>query len=160
MASHSRTLDNWFERLATELFQTERSAMAHPLKEAERLTGTPPAQPMLQISAHAEASLRTLSTLLPEHVSGESLGEAFSLLREWGGDRALTLEMSYRGTMLGVTHGLDLVRLFRPIAARHGHDTLSQFLDRWLEERSLLLEACRREVRWFVDHPEVACDKP
>ena len=158
MSDTTPVTQRWFERLTPELFQTERSAIEHPKKEAERLGDVPPSAAMLAVSAHAERALTHLKKAMPETSSaGEQAGRLFSMLRDTFADRTLTHERSYRGTMLGMQHGIDLMRTMAPLAAQLGHEELSEFMEAWIAERTTLLERCQRVgAAWFNDHPEVA----
>ncbi len=111
--------------LVRELFQTERSAMIHPRIEAERLGDVPPAHAMRAVSTHAEAALAEIRPLLRERglpisAGGSTVGEAFSALRDHLADYLLSTERSYRGTLLGMRHGVDLVELLQYVATVEG----------------------------------------
>lgn len=149
--------------LMRELFQTETSAERHPRVEAERLGDTPPARAMLAVSSHAERVLRELPSIaeacnLPNSDGGKLVGLSFSLQREKLADMLLNIEKSYRGTVLGMRHGVDLVELLRNVARVEGHPSLQSFCERWLDERKPLVEQCANELRWFAEHPERASE--
>lgn len=156
MSSHLSPARTWFDRLLHEFFQTERSAMEHPRKEAERLGDTPPAHAMLAVAAHAEESLERFKALVNKKSLGEQTGKLFSILREGVGDRPLTSERSYRGTLLGMAHGLDLGTVAHELARGLGEAALADFFASWLAQRQELVQACRAELSWFVEHPERA----
>jgi hypothetical protein len=141
--------------LFRELFQTEQSAVSHPKVEAERLGDVPPARAMLAVSAHAEAVLPELKALATERgmvavEGGKSVGSAFSILRDSVGDLLLSHEKSYRGTILGMRHGIDLVELIQYIAAEQGDSVLAAWCALWLEQRRALVEGTARELSWFA----------
>ncbi|WP_437599828.1 hypothetical protein WMF28_44100 [Sorangium sp. So ce590] len=144
--------------LVRELFQTERSAKAHPLVEAQRLGDVPPAHALRAISAHAEAVLSELPSLLgerglPVSVGGSAVGQAFSVLRNHIADHLLSTEKSYRGTLLGMRHGVDLVELIQYVAAAEGDTLLAAWCARWLSTRRPLVEAAACELAWFAARP-------
>ncbi|WP_437577437.1 hypothetical protein [Sorangium sp. So ce887] len=144
--------------LVRELFQTERSAKAHPLVEAERLGDVPPAHALRAISAHADAVLSELPSLfgergLPVSVGGSAVGQAFSVLRDHIADQLLSAERSYRGTLLGMRHGVDLVELIQYVAAAEGDTLLAAWCGRWLSTRRPLVEAAASELAWFAARP-------
>ncbi|MGK3968043.1 hypothetical protein WMF38_28245 [Sorangium sp. So ce118] len=144
--------------LARELFQTEHSARTHPLVEAERLGDVPPAQAMRAVSAHAEAVLAELPSLmaergLPVSAGGSAVGEAFSVLRDHLADHLLSTEKSYRGTLLGMRHGIDLVELIQYVATAEGDTLLAAWCARWLSARRPLVEAAVGELAWFAARP-------
>lgn len=152
---------DFLETLVHELFQTEQSAKSHPLVESERLGDVPPGHAMRAVSVQAEAVLAELPGLmksrgLPVSEGGLGLGKVFSLVRDKIADQVLSYEKSYRGTLLGMHHGLDVVTLFKYVAAANGDEALAQWCDRWIERRRPLVEAAVRELSWFAAHPELA----
>jgi hypothetical protein len=143
-----------------ELFQTERSAERHPLVEAERLGDVPPAMPMRLVSAHATNSLATLEGLARSRghgaaTAGRAVGDFFSEMRQKLADLTLTQEMSYRGTLLGIRHGIDLVTLVHYAAAQVDPELHAWTLE-WIDERTRLVETATRELAWFAANPELA----
>lgn len=142
-----------------ELFQTERSAERHPEVEADRLGDVPPSIPMRLVSAHATRALATLETLAAERgfdvaSAGKGVGEMFSQVREKMADLVLTNQVSYRGTLIGIRHGIDLVRLVH--RAAEDDAALRAWATEWLDERSYLASSVEKELAWFADNPDVA----
>lgn len=151
-----------FEKLGFELFQTEESALEHCAREAARLTGTPLASPLLQVAGHAKAGLASLPGSLrarPRLKLGKALGGLLSVLRQAVVDRMIDRERSYRGTLLGMRHGVDLVRTLLPVAERTGDTELVHWCERWLMARVPLVEDCAAQLDWFAAHPELACER-
>jgi hypothetical protein len=153
------THQDLLSRLIVEAFQTEESAKEHPRKEADRLGDCPPAARMREIAAHAEVSLVELSGMADElgykkQGVGAAIGKTFSMVREAVTDRVMSQEKNYRGTLLGLQHGVDLMTLIEAAARRAGeqHATLAQWCGRWIEARRGLVEAARREIPWFAAH--------
>lgn len=149
------------DTLFGEVFQTERSAARHCAIEAERLAGEPPAAPMRAVAEHAERA----EVALHEHARrrgtqesalGKAVGTAFSVMRDDLADLMLTTEKSYRGTLLGMRHGVDLITLFAEAATSENDAALAAWARQWLRERSELIDACARELTWFARHPERA----
>lgn len=143
-----------------ELFQTERSAERHGQVEAERFGDAPPASPLLLVSAHATHALAELDLLAQARgheaaQGGQVVGQFFSEVRQKIADLALTREMSYRGTLLGIRHGIDLVALVHHASAESDPE-LHEWTRTWLEERTRLVEAAARELAWFARNPDVA----
>jgi hypothetical protein len=149
------------DQLSHELWQTETSASQHNRREAERLGDTPPARALLAVAAHADTALKTLPTLslepltLPNRVS-MAVGKVFSEVRDTFADKLLTSERSYRGTLLGMRHGVDVVKSLLANAQRTEQSDLIAFLQRWLSERQPLVAAVEGELDWFAAHPEQA----
>jgi len=150
-----------FKRLGHELFQTETSAALHCRREADRLGAAPPAQALRAVANHAQDVLRELPALsaltsVPESNAGSMVGRIFSELRDKLADRIIDSERSYRGTLLGARHGIDLVRLILFAAEQHGDATLKAFCATWLERRAELVEGVADELQWFARNPEAA----
>jgi len=99
-------------------------------------------------------------TSLPESKAGAMVGRIFSELRDKVADRVIDSERSYRGTLLGARHGIDLVRLILFAAEQHGDDTLRAFCAAWLERRAELVERVADELQWFARNPEAATALP
>lgn len=143
----------------SELFQTERSAERHPAVEAERLGDIPPATPLRLVSAHATNALARLKLLAEARgyeadELGRGVGGVLSQWREKAADLLLTNETSYRGTLAGIRHGVDLMSLVHHAAETD--EELRAFTTEWLEERRQLATAAERELRWFARNPAVA----
>jgi hypothetical protein len=148
-------------RLFVELFQHEESACKHPRVESERLDGVPPGQAMRAAAAHAEAMKPELERLaqsegLETTSLGTRIGDAFSALRKVAFDPLLDREKSYRTTLIGLYHGVDVARLLRSTARAEGRDRIVAFCDAWLTERSLLVGDAARQLEWFGENPRVA----
>ncbi len=154
--------DELVRTLMPEFFQTERSASRHTRVEAGRLGDTPPAEALYAVARHADRAIEGLAELgaalhLPGRMAGQAVGTTFSLLRGGVGDRLLDPERSYRGTLLGIHHGLDLVRLLAATSAYlPALAPLTTFCEAWLHTRTRLAEVCTAELAWFAANPEVA----
>jgi hypothetical protein len=151
----------WLATLVRELFQTERSARSHPIVEADRLGDVPPAQVLRSVAAHASEALEQLPPLvarldLPVSEGGKTIGAAFSSIRDHLLDMLLSVEKSYRGTLLGMRHGVDLVELVHYTAREQGDAALAEWCGAWLERRRPLVEAAARELAWFAANPSRA----
>jgi hypothetical protein len=151
----------WLANLVRELFQTEQSAKLHPVVEAERLGDVPPATVLRAVAAHATEALAELPPLverhrLPDSPGGRAVGAAFSAVRDHLADLLLTRETSYRGTLLGMRHGVDLVELVQYVAREDGDAALADWCAAWLERRRPLVEAAARELAWFAANPAPA----
>jgi hypothetical protein len=152
-------------KLFAELFQAERSASRHGRREAKRYESAPPARSLRTVAEHAERELRELTALarlkgMQERRVGALVGESFSLLREFVGDRLVDAERSYRGTLLGMRHGIDLVDLIRRVADACGQVEVGGFCTRWLDERQPLVNELAQGLSWFAANPERAAEMP
>ena len=147
--------------LTPEVFQTEVSASRHCRREARRNPGTPPAQALLAVAEHADRSLALLRTQvraagLPVSVGGGILGATFSELRERVADYLMDGERSYRATLLGVRHGVDVVKMFGLTAALARKDGLAEWAEDWLGTRTKLAHELERQIEWFALHTDRA----
>jgi len=154
----SKETKDFLEATLLELFQAERSAARHPLIESERLAATPPGGTMEEISLHADSQLDELTELarlrgIAHSPAAQALGRAFSVLRDNLTDLTTTTEQSYRLTMLGVRHGIDLVRVLRELANAAEDTALRTWSEKWLLRRVELIERAEMELRWFVENP-------
>jgi len=151
--------------LIGELFQTERSAALHCAREAKRFGGAPPAEALSEVSSHARYALAELRAMtsaghLPSRpvraVLGQAAGAALSRLRVTLLDRLVDAERSYRATLLGIRHGVDLVSLVEYLALGSGRHELAMWCSAWLAKREPLLERATTELLWFAENPSVA----
>lgn len=153
--------DALLRSLGRELFQTEMSAAAHCRREAKRLGETPVASALTKVAKHAEEVLKELPDFAPRHgmplsIAGMTVGQIFSTTREFIADRLIRRERSYRGTLIGIRHGLDLVRLLQHCARQRADSELFHWCEQWLEIRSELALGVEAELDWFATHPELA----
>jgi hypothetical protein len=148
-------------KLCRELAQSEQDAMLHTVREASRLGEIPPANALRAIAAHA-AHLRPRldALLLPRQPigtrAGRWVGRGFSAVRHYLVDRLLSSERSYRGTLLGLVHGLDTARLLREVAHRSEEIRLFRFCDDLIAQREPLVREAERALVWFAIHPDTA----
>lgn len=150
-------------RLFIELFQTEESARQHPRVEAERLGDVGPARAMRAVSEHAGRALESLAPLakaegLETTSLGARVGDLFSVVRDAFADRTLDREKTYRGTLLGMQHGLGVVALVEASAGAQGRAAIAAWCRQWLAERRPLVEQVTRELAWFAANPERALE--
>lgn len=106
-------------KLCRELFQAETSARLHPRREADRLGDCPPAKALRAVSEDAELALATVPAPFSQRPSwrvGAFAGHAFSVARQAVIDRLVDRERSYRGTLFGLHHCVDLVTLLKATA--------------------------------------------
>jgi len=150
-------------RLFIELFQTEESALEHPRIEAERLGDVEPGRAMAAVYEHAARALEGLRELsrsegLESTSMGIRIGDFFSAVRDAVADRALDREKSYRGTLLGMHHGADLVCLVESFARTHNRAALASWCRAWLDERLPLIERATAALSWFAENPARALE--
>jgi hypothetical protein len=157
---HSLDLEgDLLERLLGEMVQSEKSASEHTRKEAERLgAGEGPANALLAVAEHADRSLPRFEAFCEVGASrvGEAIGSAFCAIRDALADRVMSAEKSYRGTVLGIHHGIGCAVLTRAVAGTRRRMEVVEFCDRWLDERRPLADACEHQIPWFATHVQVA----
>jgi hypothetical protein len=141
-----------------EVGQTERSAIRHPRVEARRLGECPPATALVAVSRHAEReepALRAMAEArgVARTAIGTAVGDLFSIGRNGMADFFLTTEQSYRGTLLGIRHGYDVITVFRKAALTEGDSQVAAWAEAWLGEREPLIRAVTDAMGWFVEHP-------
>ncbi|AKF03997.1 hypothetical protein [Sandaracinus amylolyticus] len=144
-----------------ELFQTERSAEIHPPLEAARLGNSAPARALRAVSSHAASVRPELPELarrrgLPVSRTGKRIGDSFSWVRRHFTDGVMESERSYRATLLGIRHGVDLVKLIRSAAEAADDRDLVSWCTEWLSVREPLVEEVCAQLAWFGWHPESA----
>lgn len=149
------------EKLCRELAQSEYDAKHHTLREARRLGDVPPSHALRMIADHATQVRPRFEALIkgaqPVGVTlGRTFGELFSSLRHFLFDRMIDTERSYRGTLLGLRHGIDIVRLLREVALRQDDGAMVHFCDELLIERLSLIERAEQALAWFAEEPEQA----
>ncbi len=66
-----------------------------------------------------------------------------SLARYLVVDHLIDAERSYRATLLGLRHGLDVIRLLREVAERDGDRALALWCEDTLVERESFDRGCR-----------------
>jgi hypothetical protein len=150
-------------RIFVELFQTEESARTHARAEADRLGGSPPGRALRAVADHADGVLRGLEQLariegLATSSLGTWIGDLLSSFRKRASDQILGREKSYRATLAGLHHGVDVVRLLRSAARTAGRGRIEQFCGEWLAERCPLVAACTDQLDWFGDRPRIALE--
>jgi hypothetical protein len=160
-ADRQRALQTLLRSLFRELFQTEMSAVKHCRREAERLGEASPAVTLREISRQAQGFLAELPAIaraheLPASAGGAAVGALFSEARDKVFDRLIRSERSYRGTLLGLRHGVDLMVLLGQVARERGYAELSAFCERWLGARVPLIASVERELVWFAKQPHEA----
>ncbi len=149
-------------KLCRELAQSERSADVHTGREARRLGDVPPARALFALGEHARFERPRFDKLAcrrqPERglKIARFIGEMFSIVRNLIADRIIDTERSFRGTLLGFRHGVDITRLLREVAIRMGDAELLAFCDSWMERRLPLVHDAERQLAWFAEVPKRA----
>lgn len=147
--------------LLREMQQTECSALLHCGKEATRLGTHGPIGPLRAIVAHvAEFKPQLDELVFEQRVAwprvGDLSGRAMSFVRSAVFDKLAGHERSYRGTLLGVRHGLDVARMLHQVAIEGANPPVAAFASQWLVGREPLILPLVAGLGWFAAHPGVA----
>ncbi|HEY0251537.1 MAG TPA: hypothetical protein VGC41_08420 [Kofleriaceae bacterium] len=157
MTDVSSTLDGLHRKLGRELLQSERDCRLHTRREAHRQGPGAPSEALLAIAHHADACEPRLVELLAasplELGVARAVAHAFSNLRYGFFDRVLAHERTYRATLLGVRHDLDLAKLLFSVADRREMTGMRRFLSEMVPRRAALLVDAVAALEWFADHP-------
>lgn len=147
--------------LMGELIHAERSAHDEAQSEWERLGDVPPGCAMRAIADHTAVAARELRAIGERDGLFDSIKRKRrigSWLRALIGQLVLDFEHSYRGTLLGLRNGLDLLELVQEVAFAERHRGLAVACARLAQERKPLVDACTDALPWFVVHPARAAD--
>jgi hypothetical protein len=159
MSERRRLLD----KLLRELARRETQAREHAPREARRLGDTPPVVALHAVALHAAMMEPRLAALLEAHglATHEGvLGATFSTLRQLFADRVYDAERAYRGALLDLRHGLDVVRVLREVSRLEELFGMIRWCDDWLAARRTLVARVEAQLAWFADQPapQVAAD--
>ena len=116
---------------------------------------------MLRIAEHGAESLRTLKELakargLERQTKGSILGHLLSDIRTFGTDLFLTPDKTYRGTLMGIHHGIGAMLLLEDVAIERGDQELADFCSSWVMRRRELTVAAEDALAWFAQNPAAA----
>lgn len=150
-----------YKKLCRELAQSEHDARLHTRREARRLGDVPPARALLEIARHADEVNETFERIAAAQIPiglriGRAVGEVFSAVRHFTIDRLIDTERSFRMTLLGLKHGVDVARLLRVVAAEMGDVRTALLCDELVRERGAQIELAERTLIWFASHPRLA----
>lgn len=147
-------------KLSRELAQSEHDAIIHCEREARRYDHQPPGQVLRAIATDARQLRPRLDAIWGKQPAGvragRAVGEAFSGLRHFVLDRFLDAERSYRLTLLGLRHGLDVARLLRHVLVQQQDHPALHVCDELIERRARLLIRAEQRLRWFAEHPTIS----
>lgn len=159
--NHERMIRSLLE----ELMQSERSAQLHCIREAKRLGDSEPSQALRACAAHARRVDEELRTIARQAGAargrlGAVIGRLLSRARTMVIDRVIDEERSYRGTLAGLRHGIDVALMLQHAADASGTVELAGFCTRWLADREPLVEQVSKAMTWFALHPAIAVEHP
>lgn len=144
------------DKLVRELLRSEAQAMEHAPREARRLGESPPVAALREVGDHAAQMRPRLVQLLELHGVGPArsgFGARLSTLRYFVVDRVHDPERAFRGALLDLRHGVDVVRVLREVAALEGLFALIRWCDDWMAARRLLVARVEAQLGWFASRP-------
>ncbi|MGE5185481.1 MAG: hypothetical protein ACM31C_25630 [Acidobacteriota bacterium] len=142
------------DKLLRELLRSETQAIEHAPREARRLGEVTPVVALHDVANHAKAMRpRLLHVLdghaLAQHASG--LVSSYHTIRQLVVDHIYDAERSYRGALLDLRHGIDVVRVLREAARLEELFALIRWCDDWLTERRRLVASVEAQLGWFAE---------
>jgi len=148
-------------KLCRELAQSELDARLHTRREAGRLGDVPPAQALLEIAAHADALSVAFETYVATRQPvglrlAHAVARVFSGTRHYFLDRLIDRERSFRITLLGLKHGVDVAKLLRVVACEEEEIGLALLCDDLVRDRAALIVQAEATLAWFAAHPAFA----
>lgn len=146
------------DKLLRELVRSEAQASEHVTREARRIGDTPPVAALRDVATHAIEMRPRFDQLLDGHslVSAKSgIAATLSSLRHLVTDRMQDPERAYRGALLDMRHGLDVVRVLRDVARLEELFALIRWCDDWLAARRTLVARVEAQLAWFAEQPSL-----
>jgi hypothetical protein len=145
------------DKLVRELVRSEAQAVDHAAREAKKLgDDSPPVLALRDVGEHADAMRDRMWLVLDGHdvvISKNSISATLAALRQRVADRVHDAERAYRGALLDLRHGLDVVRVMRDIARLEELFALIRWCDDWLAARRTLLARVEAQLCWFTQQP-------
>lgn len=145
------------DKLLRELVRSEQQAIDHAPREGRRLGDTvPPVQALRDVAEHATQLRPRFYQLLDGHnLTSAKQGVAATLatLRQLVTDRIHDPERAYRGALLDLRHGLDVVRVLRDVARLEELFALIRWCDDYLAARRTLVARVEAQLAWFAEQP-------
>lgn len=149
------------DKLLRELQRSEGQAIEHPAREARRIGESPPVIALRDVAVHAMTMRPRFQLALDGHdLGGHRAGISATLfsLRQLVTDRVHDAERAYRGALLDLRHGLDVVRVLREVARLEELFGLIRWCDDWLPARRTLVARVEAQLGWFAEQPGLPPD--
>ncbi|HTR51006.1 MAG TPA: hypothetical protein VMJ10_09900 [Kofleriaceae bacterium] len=144
-------------KLVRELLRSEARAAEHAGREARRIGETPPVLALREVGVHATGARPRLQHALTAHRlpgTAHGFGATLGTLRDLVVDRVQDAERAFRGALLDLRHGLDIVRVLREVARLEEQFALIRWCDDWLPARRTLVARVAAQLAWFADAPK------
>jgi hypothetical protein len=145
------------DKLVRELVRSEFQAVEHPAREARRIGESAPVVALREVALHAMQMRPRLHQLLTAHgllhgIGG--IGATLTTLRYLVVDRVHDPERAFRGALLDLRHGLDVVRVLREVSRLEQIFGLIRWCDDWLPARRTLVARVEAQLDWFAFAPK------
>mgnify|MGYP001597171364 CR=1 FL=1 len=147
------------DKLLRELVRSEAQAIEHASREARRIGDVPPVAALRDVAAHAVDMRPRFHQLLDGHnlnTAKHGVAATLSTLRHLVTDRIADPERSYRGALLDLRHGLDVVRVLRDVARLEELFALIRWCDDHLAARRTLVARVEAQLAWFAEQPSLS----
>jgi hypothetical protein len=144
------------DKLLRELVRSEAQAIEHAPREARRIGEVPPVAALEAIATHAQEMRPRFNQLLDGHnltSAKHGVAATLSSLRALVTDRMQDPERAYRGALLDLRHGLDVVRVLRDVARLEELFALIRWCDDYLAARRTLVARVEAQLAWFAEQP-------
>jgi hypothetical protein len=142
------------DKLVREVVRSETQACEHAPREARRSGETPPVATLREVASHAEAMRPRFHQALEAHevpIGRGGLSTTLMSLRHLVVDRVQDPERTYRGALLDLRHGIEVVRVLREIAHLEELFGLIRWCDDWLSARRTLVARVEAQLGWFAE---------
>ena len=142
------------EKLLRELVRSENQAIEHAPREARRIGETAPVLALRDVAVHALSMRPRFQHVLEGHALAAGRGgitATLSTLRHLVTNRLHDAERAYRGALLDLRHGVDVVRVLREVARLEDLFALIRWCDDWLAARRTLVTRVEALLNWFAD---------
>ncbi len=159
MQDRRRLLD----KLLRELLRSETQASEHAPREARRLGETAPVVTLRDVANHAKVMRPRLLQVLEAHSLAphhRGLAGTYNTIRQLVVDHIYDAERAYRGALLDLRHGVDVVRVLREAARLEELFALIRWCDDWLAERRALVARVEAQLGWFAEHHTRSAAQP
>jgi hypothetical protein len=145
------------DKLLRELQRSETSAIEHAPREARRIGESAPVLALRDVGVHAQQLRPRLHRALDGHALATSEGRlsgTFSTIRNLVADHVYDAERAFRGALLDLRHGIDVVRVLREVARLEELFALIRWCDDWLSARRTLVARVEAQLAWFAEQPQ------
>jgi hypothetical protein len=146
------------DKLLRELVRSEAQAIEAAPRESRRIGDAPPVVALRDVAVHAVDMRPRFHQLLDGHnltSAKQGIAATLASLRQLVTDRMQDPERAYRGALLDLRHGLDVVRVLRDVARLEELFALIRWCDDWLAARRTLVARVEAQLAWFAEQPSL-----